>query len=121
MVSKKELEDILKELREVGDILGSLIIRKDGLLIISKLSQDVDARNVSAMAAAIVGTAETSANELKIGKFKKVLVDATDGQYVAIGSGKEAFLVCLINKNANIGLVLISMEKASNKISRLLS
>ncbi|MEM5883190.1 MAG: roadblock/LC7 domain-containing protein [Candidatus Aenigmatarchaeota archaeon] len=119
MVEKKELEDILKELEKIGDIIGSAIVRRDGLLIASGLPSEVNARAVAAMTAAIVGTSETSIKELEIGEFQQVIVNASEGQYVAIGAGEEAILIALLRKNANIGLILLEMEKAAKKIEKL--
>jgi predicted regulator of Ras-like GTPase activity (Roadblock/LC7/MglB family) len=119
MVEKKELEDVLKELEKIGDIIGSAIVRRDGLLIASGLPSEVNARAVAAMAAAIVGTSETSTKELEIGEFQQVIVNASEGQYVAIGAGEEAILIALLRKDANIGLILLEMEKAAKKIEKL--
>ncbi|MEM5834471.1 MAG: roadblock/LC7 domain-containing protein [Candidatus Aenigmatarchaeota archaeon] len=119
MVEKKELEDVLKELEKIGDVIGSAIVRRDGLLIASGLPSEVNARAVAAMAAAIVGTSETSTKELEIGEFQQVIVNASEGQYVAIGAGEEAILIALLRKNANIGLILLEMEKAAKKIEKL--
>jgi predicted regulator of Ras-like GTPase activity (Roadblock/LC7/MglB family) len=119
MAEKKELEDVLKELEKIGDIIGSAIVRRDGLLIASSLPSEVNARAVAAMAAAIVGTSETSTKELEIGEFQQVVVNASEGQYVAIGAGEEAILIALLRKNANIGLILLEMEKAAKKIEKL--
>ncbi len=119
MVEKSELEDVLKELEKIGDIIGSAIVRRDGLLIASGLPSEVNARAVAAMAAAIVGTSETSTKELEIGEFQQVVVNASEGQYVVIGAGEEAILIALLRKNANIGLILLEMEKAAKKIEKL--
>ncbi len=117
---KKELEEILHHLERVGDIIGSAIVRRDGLLIASGLPAEVNAKAVAAMAAAIAGTSESSARELKIGEFQQVIVNASTGQYVVLGAGPEAILIALLRKEANLGLVLLEMEKAAQKIARLL-
>ena len=117
---KKELEDVLHHLERVGDIIGSAIVRRDGLLIASGLPSEVNSRAVAAMAAAIAGTSESSAKELKIGEFEQVIVNASTGQYVVLGAGPEAILIALLRKGANLGLVLLEMERAAQKIARLL-
>ena len=72
------------------------------------------------MTAALVGTAETSAGELKLGNFGQVIVESDDGKLVATGAGGLAILACLVGKDANLGLVLLSMEKASKRVSKIL-
>jgi len=117
---RKELEDVLKDLEKSGDIVGSAVVRRDGLLIASGLPAEVNAKAVSAMAAAMVGTSETSVKELGLGEFSQVMVNASQGQFVALGAGSEAIIISLLRKGANLGLVLIEMEKASKKVGRLL-
>ncbi|MEM3364276.1 MAG: roadblock/LC7 domain-containing protein [Candidatus Micrarchaeia archaeon] len=120
MEKRQELETILAELRKVGDISASAIVRRDGLMVASDMPNYVDGRTIAAMTAALVGTAETSADELKIGGFNQVIVESGDGKLVATGAGSMAILACLVSKNANLGLVLLSMENASKKVSDIL-
>jgi predicted regulator of Ras-like GTPase activity (Roadblock/LC7/MglB family) len=117
---RKELESILSDLERIGDIVGSAIVRTDGLLIATGLPSEVNSKAVAAMAAAIVGTSETTVSELNIGEFKEVLVNASDGQYAAIKAGEDCILIALLRKGANLGLVLLEMEKQSKKIARLI-
>lgn len=120
MEKRQELESILAELRKVGDIDASAIVRRDGLMVASDMPNYVDARTIAAMTAALVGTAETSVSELKLGEFEQVIVESGEGKLVATGAGNMAIIACLVSKNANLGLVLISMEKSSKKVAELL-
>jgi len=120
MGKREELEQVLKELQEIEDIKGSIIVRSDGLLIASNLPAEVNSKAVAAMVAAIVGTGETTTKELNLGEFQQVIVNAKEGQYVCIKAGAEAILACLVKKEANLGLVLLEMERKATKIARLL-
>lgn len=117
---RQELESILAELRKVGDIDASAIVRRDGLMVASDMPNYVDARTIAAMTAALVGTAETSVSELKLGEFGQVIVESVEGKLVATGAGELAILACLVSKDANLGLVLLSMEKSSKRIAEIL-
>lgn len=120
MEKREELEKVLEELGSVGDIVGAAIVRRDGLLIASRLPQNVNSGTVAAMAAAIVGTSETSAKELGIGDFNQVIINASAGQYVSIGAGMEAILIALLKRGANIGLALLEMERGAKRVARLI-
>lgn len=120
MPKSEELEDILSELTENADIQGGAVASRDGLLMASKLPGDMNEESIAAMAAAIVGTAETSTEELDMGNFNQVIVKASEAQYVSIGAGKEAILMCLLKSESNLGLVLMEMNRAARKINRLL-
>ncbi len=117
---RQELESLLAELRKVGDIEASAIVRRDGLMVASDMPNYVDARTIAAMTAALVGTGETSVSELKLGEFGQAIVESAEGKLVAMGAGSQAILACLVGKEANLGLVLISMEKSAKVISGIL-
>ena len=51
------IERILKDLGRVNGVNGSLVVGKDGLIIESEVSGDIDAELVGAMASAVFGTA----------------------------------------------------------------
>ncbi len=120
MEKRKELESILAELRKVGDIEASAIVRRDGLMVASDMPNYVDGRTIAAMTAALVGTAETSIKELQMGEFQQVIIESDGGKLVATGAGQLAILACLVSKDANLGLVLLSMEKSSKRIAEIL-
>jgi len=117
---KDRLIKILKDLRKIGNLQGSSVISRDGLVIASDLSKDVDEETFAAMSAAMQGAAETAASELKKGELKEIIIDAAKGKIVTISAGKLAILVCLAKQNANLGLVLLELGRASGKVARIL-
>jgi len=122
MVEKRqELEGLLAELRKIGDVEASAIIRRDGLMIASDMPSYVDGRTIAAMTAALIGAGETTIGELKLGEFGQAIVDSEKGKLVAMGAGSQAVLACLVGKDANLGLILVNMEKSSKRIAELLS
>ncbi len=122
MPTKKEkLTEILQNLRKMGDIQGSSVTSRDGLVIASDLSKDVDEETFAAMSAAMQGAAETAVSELKQGNLNQIIVDAVKGKIITISAGEKAILVILANPDINLGLILLETGKASGKISNKLS
>ncbi|RLI71779.1 hypothetical protein DRO97_09530 [Archaeoglobales archaeon] len=121
MVSLREmLEKVLKDLKAVGDVEASAIVSRDGLLIASDIPQSVNAEAFAAMTATMLGAAETATSELGKGIPDRVIVEGKEGKIVACGAGSKALLVLMANPNANLGLVLLEMGKASEKVKELL-
>ena len=118
LTKNQKLMNIIKDLRKVGDIDGSSIVSRDGLIIASDLLADIDSKTFAAMSAAMTGAAETATSELKKGNPDQIIVDSKLGSIIATGAGAKAILVCLIKPKANLGLVLINMKSASKKISK---
>ena len=68
---KEQLTEILQSLRKIGDVQGSSVVSRDGLVVASDLSQDIDEETFAAMSAAMQGAAETAVSELKQGDLTK--------------------------------------------------
>ncbi len=100
------LRAVLAELRRVPDILGVTIARRDGILIAHALPKSMDPKKIAAMSAAIVGTSS--------------IVDTNIGKMMATGAGEEAILVTMVRNEANMGLILLSVDKAVHAISEIL-
>ena len=117
--SKKDrLMGILKGLSSVGDIDGSAIVTRDGLLIASDLPRDLDAETFAAMSATMIGAAETAVGELKKGTISRVIAEGKETKLITEGAGPSAVLVSMVNPEANLGLVLVEMGKSSEKIEQ---
>ncbi len=117
---KEQLTEILQELRKIGDIQGSSIISRDGLVIASDLSRDLDEETFAAMSAAMEGAAETTVSELNQGVLNQIIIDAGKGKIITISAGKVAILVVLAKPNINLGLALLEMGKVRRKIINIL-
>jgi predicted regulator of Ras-like GTPase activity (Roadblock/LC7/MglB family) len=117
---EEELKKILDDFESIGDVIGSAVVRRDGLMIISSLPKEVNSKAVAAMAAAIVGTGETASRELDIGELNQIVVESASGKLISIGAGPDAIFTALVKPKANMGLVLMNMERSSKKIAAII-
>ena len=117
--SKKErLAGILERLSKTGDIEGAAIITRDGLLISSRLPENIDGETFAAMSATMTGAAETAIQELKKSSPDRVIVESKNAKLITTGAGEQTILACIVNPDAKLGLVLIEMKKASATIEK---
>src|SRR5256885_74616 len=114
------LQAVLAELRRLPGILGATIARRDGILIAHSLPKNMDPKIVAAMTAAIVGTSEMATIQLSQGRFVRAIVESDHGKLLSLGAGEEALLVALVYDDANLGLVLMAMERAAKQVERIL-
>lgn len=123
MSKEEELKTALENLKNVSGVVGSAVVTSDGLLIYSDLPESVNKRALAAMAAAIVGTGMQVTKELAIGMLNQIMVEAKEGRFISISVGNEEespILSTLISPKANLGLVMLEMEKAAKKIQRIM-
>jgi predicted regulator of Ras-like GTPase activity (Roadblock/LC7/MglB family) len=114
------IEVILKEINKAGGIEASAIASRDGLLILSTLSEQRLAERFVAMSATMIGAAETAASELGMGIPNKIIIESKNGKIIGTGAGPKALLIVMTSPNASLGLILNEMIKASEKIKHVL-
>ncbi|MDI6902864.1 MAG: roadblock/LC7 domain-containing protein [Methanocellales archaeon] len=110
------LEKELSDLKRVGNIEASAIISRDGLIMTS----DVHAETFAAMSATMLGAAETATAELRRGVPDRLIVEFKEGKIITTGAGPKALLVVMTSPEAGLGLILVEMERAADKIKGLL-
>lgn len=118
---REELEKILREM-EAGDpdIEASAVVRTDGLVMASALPKSADEGLIAAMSAAILNIGSRALSELAKGELEKIIVSGSKGDITIIGVGKEAVLSAITRPGANIGLLLVEMARAKEKVQSLL-
>jgi len=119
--ARGQIKAAMADLRRLTDVVAVAIARRDGLLIAHDLPKEVDPKKAAAMTAAIVGTSEMAAGELGQGRFLQAIVDSEFGKMLSTGAGEEALLVTLVRPEANMGLVLLGVERAARRIAAILS
>ena len=117
---KEKLTKILQQLMSTGDTEGCAVITRDGLLIASELRGEIDGDTLAAMTATMTGAAETAVQELNKGTPDRVIVESEKTKLIAIGAGKQAILVNVVQPKAKLGMVLMDMKKASAKVKKVL-
>ena len=120
MTATEMLEKILNDLKHIGGIEASAVASRDGLLIFSTVSRKFHADTFAAMAATMLGAAETATTELGKGIPERVIVESKHGKIIATGAGPKALLLVTTEPNASLGLILVEAVKASEKIKEVL-
>src|SRR2546426_84466 len=99
---------------------SAAVVRRDGLVVTHTLPDGVDPKMVAAMTAAIVGTSEMATIQLAQGRFVRAIIESDEGKLLSLGAGDEALLVALVYDDANLGLVLLAMERAAKQVEKIL-
>ena len=119
MSKVEEVTKILQDLEgKVSDVIGSAVIRTNGLVIASALPSEANERMIAAMSAALLGTSKRSAEALFNGNFISLNLELDKGNMFLIGAGR-VILVAITMKEPNIGLITLEMEDTSKKINEI--
>jgi predicted regulator of Ras-like GTPase activity (Roadblock/LC7/MglB family) len=115
-----DLEETLQRLRRIPGIEAAALVGKDGVVSVHNLPPDADSREVGAIAAALTGTATQAAEALRKGRFLQCIVVTDEGRLVTVEAGPDHFLVTLLKEDANLGLVLMGLDRAAKEAETLL-
>ncbi|MCW4005773.1 MAG: roadblock/LC7 domain-containing protein [Candidatus Bathyarchaeota archaeon] len=121
MSTKSLIDSILRELKTVGGVESSAVVTRDGLLVASDTSPDVDAETFAAMSASMVGSAETAVTEVKGGTANRVIVESENSKLIALGAGPKVLLVVMTTRDAALGLILLKLNEAARKLGSLVT
>jgi hypothetical protein len=116
----EQLKNVLTELRRTGGIDASIIVSRDGLLIVSDVPEDVHVNTFAAMSATILGAAEMALSELGKGILDRIIVESKKVRVIVKGAGPKALLVVMLPPEVGLGLALVEIEKTADKIQKLL-
>ncbi len=120
MTKKDKLSNILKNINSMGGVEGSAVVTRDGLLIESDISSNVDSETFAAMSATMFGAAETALMELDKGMVDNVMIESKEAKVMVTGAGSNAILVLMVSAKINIGLVFVEIRKAASKIEKII-
>lgn len=96
-----------------------MVVTRSGLLIAEDIPPIVNKESFAAMSAAIFGSGERVTQEMKKGSVKKIIVETDQGRIVTVDAGEKALLACT-TLEPNLELIFIEMEKASEKMKKIL-
>ncbi len=123
-MNKLEVQNIDKELQKLenlGGIVGNAIVKRNGLLISSKLPRDIDERKFGAMAATMYGAIETAVSTLKRNQINYLTVEFNEFQLIILEINENIIIVSLMDSNIDLGLTLIEIEESIKNINKIIN
>jgi predicted regulator of Ras-like GTPase activity (Roadblock/LC7/MglB family) len=73
----------------------------------------------AAMAAALLGAAETATSELRQGVPRQVIMESGDRRIVEVGAGPVALLVASVIAGTQFSKVLADIDRAAHEVRRI--
>ncbi len=114
-----KINEILKELENNSEISNSALISLKGQMMASALHNDVDAKAVAAMTAALTSVGSRVADTLKTGKTSSIVISGAD-KLIILSQLAQAVLIALAPADAKIGLIDFEISAAVDKIKMVL-
>jgi len=115
------VDKLLADLKNVGGVMAVAAASRDGLLIRSLMQNEQYVESLAAMSATMLGAAETATTHVEMGIPTRVIVESDNGKMIVIGGGPKALLILLANKNSELGLILLELDKSAQKLKEILT
>lgn len=125
----EKLERVLRKVHLVlrGGVKASVIVDVSGLLMASFPPglTDADAPTsspqVAAMAATLIGLAETTLERLAQGKLDRILMEGQNGLMLVYPAGRVAAIAILLEKDARLDHAFFAASKAAREVLEVLN
>ena len=103
------------------DILGSIVMRGDGLILASAIRFDVDSDLLAAMLSSIFSISSRVSGELRVGSLENIVIKSSES-IIAISQVVEGVVLGVIARSgANLGLLLYEVSKCRDNLAKSLS
>jgi hypothetical protein len=119
---QEQIAGILDKLRtNTGqDVIGVAAVGMDGIVLVSRMSTEVNADRVGAVAATMMGVTRRVSGELKIGSPRETIIDSVDGLFMVLPAGDQSLLAVNLQLGANLGMVRLEARDAAQEIGNVL-
>jgi hypothetical protein len=117
----EQLDQVLNNFeRNVPHVEATAVVSTDGLVIASRLPDQVEEDRVGAMGAAILSISTRSGKELDRGETLRVLIEGTDGYLLIRSIGDVAILVVLVDKKVRLGMLFYECKQCIKQLTEIL-
>lgn len=116
----RALNEILKELFELYWVTSVGVIRRDGVLMASIMTQPptTEQKNACALiSATIVGAAKNITTKCRMGFPHFIIIQAKEGDVIISEAGSKALLVVMVNERYHPALMQDEINKTALAIS----
>jgi predicted regulator of Ras-like GTPase activity (Roadblock/LC7/MglB family) len=113
------IRDLVGALRQREGVDAAVVLGRDGLLIDSETSANVDAESVAALIPSIVAAADDYGSHDGRGALSTAILEFAQGIAVVSVLSSDAILLVLARPNANLGKLLFELRSNRENIAAL--
>ena len=111
------VESILRELRELDDIIDVTLVSRSGMHIAGNTPSAAHGETYVAMTAIVLGAAETISNEVKDG-LESVVLNLNNMKVIVQQAGAKAVVVVSAKSDAPLIPLIEDIKQAKNKLAQ---
>ncbi len=113
------METILQRLTDLDDVLGAILVGKDGLIVTGTLHSE-DEEVIGAMSAAAFGSITNFITQMSSGNMRRISIE-TENSTIQLEEVGDLILVVSSQAAGNLGRIRLEMKKACRQILQLVA
>ena len=113
------METILQRLTDLDEVIGAVLVGKDGLIVAGALHSDEE-EVLGAMSAAVIGSINNYTRQINSGEMRHVIIETQTGM-VQLAEVGDLILVVTSRTTGNLGRIRLEMQKTCRQLSQLVA
>jgi len=113
------VETILQRLTDLDEVIGAVLVGKDGLIVAGALHSDEE-EVLGAMSAAVIGSINNYTRQINSGEMRHVIIETRTGM-VQLAEVGDLILVVTSRTTGNPGRIRLEMQKMCRQLSQLVA
>jgi predicted regulator of Ras-like GTPase activity (Roadblock/LC7/MglB family) len=106
------VKEILAKLNKTNGVRGSMVVNRDGIVVHSDFSVDIQEKSVGAVSSSILAALEGALKRIDMGKFSRFVITGAEGKVAMVNAG-QAILLVLLQPDINVGMVNVDIKEAA--------
>lgn len=111
------MNTVLKKINRIHGVRGSLLVNRDGMIVVSDVAEGVEEGGISALASTIFVNLENALNRLQFGSPKRFTISGERGRILLFNIQNELVLTVLTRKDMNMGLLKVELKDAAEELA----
>ncbi|MFX1236800.1 MAG: roadblock/LC7 domain-containing protein [Promethearchaeota archaeon] len=112
----KKLEELLAELKLKGNLIGVMLVSREGNVVSNNFKRDIDKTTFSAMCALAIESADTLRDILSEGTSLKIITELNNCSIILMKCSNALFLVFFVGNSSNMDPVIDKIDDYIKKI-----
>jgi predicted regulator of Ras-like GTPase activity (Roadblock/LC7/MglB family) len=106
---------ILSKLNKTSGVRGSMIVNRDGIVVASDFSVELQEGSLGAVSSSILSALEGALKRIDMGRFSRFVITGSENKVAMVDAG-QAILLVLLNRDLNMGMVNVDIKEAASAI-----
>lgn len=114
------MKNVLRKINKTNGVRGSLLVNKEGMIVVSEVTEGIEEGGISALASNIFVNLQHTLKRLNFGSPKRFTISGERGRILLYNIGEELILTVLTRKDVNMGLLKVEIKELADELLQIM-